>query len=258
MNSWCEKTKSPALVFPKPEPKRPTARNATAVTGGGAKAQAYEAQRTTLTAQGGGSGQAVPAPNDSGQAVPAPNDFSDRDCGDRLTITRRADAASAFPTTVRRPFVLLPLSVASSAGLCLTVDAATHSSVRLHLPIERSRRVTGLSLADSATRHDRNGPASFPPASRRRRSQRGCVIHPTDFSLPARASASRATIAARVAAIGISPSAKGPRAEAPGRRRVNRFASSPRPHAPANPARFGYPSRFQANASRRNAAGCAA
>ena len=62
MNSWCEKTKSPALVFPKPEPKRPTARNATAVTGGGAKAQAYEAQRTTLTAQGGGSGQAVPVP----------------------------------------------------------------------------------------------------------------------------------------------------------------------------------------------------
>src|SRR6266568_2792034 len=78
-------------------------------------------------------------------------------------------------------FVLLTLSVASSAGLCLTADAATHSSVRLHLPIERSRRVTGLSLADSATRHDRNGPASFPPASRRRRSQRGCVQpHPSN------------------------------------------------------------------------------
>jgi len=94
------------LVFPKPEPKRPTARNAAAVTGGGANAQAYEAERTTLTAQGGG----------SGQAVPAHNDFSARDCGDNLTVTRRADAASAFTTAFRRVLVLLPLSVTSSAG----------------------------------------------------------------------------------------------------------------------------------------------
>src|SRR5207253_10387845 len=119
----CEKTKPPALAFPKPEPKRPTARNAAAVTGGGANAQAYGAERTTLTAQGGG----------SGQAVPAPNDFSDRDCGDRLTVTRRADAASAFPTAVRRPFVLLPLSVASSAGLCPR-PARSHGQQRTTAP----------------------------------------------------------------------------------------------------------------------------
>ena len=160
----CEKTKPPALVFPKPEPKRPTARNAAAVTGRGANAQAYGAERTTLTAQGGG----------SGQAVPAPNDFSGRDCGDNLTVIRRADAASAFTTAFRRVFVFCSRCRWRAAPCCAPGQrAATDSSVRLH-PFERCRRVTGVALADSATRHDRNGPASVLPAGARPGFRRGC------------------------------------------------------------------------------------
>src|SRR5436190_22392993 len=106
MNSWCGKTKLPAIVFPKPEPKHPTARNAAAVTGGGANAQAYEAERTTLTAQGGG----------SGRAVPAPNEFFDRGCDENLlSPDERMRRQRSRPLSV---LVLLSLSVTSSAGLC--------------------------------------------------------------------------------------------------------------------------------------------
>ena len=52
--------------------------------------------------------------------------------------------------------------------------AATDSTMPLN-PSKRSRRVAGMSLAESATRHDGDGPASNEPASQRRRLQRGCV-----------------------------------------------------------------------------------
>jgi len=52
--------------------------------------------------------------------------------------------------------------------------AATDSTMPLN-PSKRSRRVAGMSLAESATRHDGDGPVSNEPASQRRRLQRGCV-----------------------------------------------------------------------------------
>lgn len=56
---FCEQTKPPALVFPKPEPKRKPGRNAAAVNVERSRARGRVASNT-LTALGGGSGQLTP------------------------------------------------------------------------------------------------------------------------------------------------------------------------------------------------------